>query len=92
MLKVTDSAAALIGEILEVNRVNEFDVFRLSRAGEDLGLAIDREREGDHVVPSGDRNVLVMEPEIAEAFGDTTLDAVDTEGGQELALLPVEEK
>ena len=92
MLTVTDKAAALIGEVLDGARENDADVFRLSRVGQDLGLAVDEEHEGDQVIQHEDHRVLVIHPELALELDGITIDAVDTPEGERLTLLLPDEQ
>lgn len=87
MLKVTDKVAALIGDALEANRENESDVLRLSRTGQDLGLAVDEEREGDQVVRFEERSVLVIDTDLAQELDGLAIDAVGTSEGEWLTVV-----
>ena len=92
MLTITDKAAALIGEVLDAARENDADVFRLSRVGQDLGLAVDEEQDGDQVVQHEERRVLVIHPDLVLELDGITIDAVDTPDGQRLTLLLPDEQ
>jgi Fe-S cluster assembly iron-binding protein IscA len=92
MLTITDKAAALIGEVLDAARENDADVFRLSRVGQDLGLAVDEERDGDQVVQHEERRVLVIELDLALELDGITIDAIDAPDGQRLMLLLPDEQ
>jgi Fe-S cluster assembly iron-binding protein IscA len=86
MLNVTDKAAALLHDSLEVSKNSEEDVLRLTRSGQGLALTLDEEREGDQVVLHDEQKVLVIQPEIAQALNGATIDAVNTPDGERLAI------
>ena len=87
MLNVTDEATAFIGKALDAQSQHDTDVFRLSRSGQDLEFAIDKEHEGDQVVQADDRAVLVIESEISQALDGATIDTIDTPEGKQLTVL-----
>lgn len=74
MITVTATAGTIITNTLEANRQADDDVFRLVVVGNDLSLSVDAERDGDIVVRHETRAILVIEPPVAEAIGDVTID------------------
>ena len=53
-----------------------------------LGLIPDIFRDGDQAVEHEGAKVLLVDPEIAEAVKDLTLDCVDVPGGRALTFIP----
>jgi hypothetical protein len=47
---------------------------------------LDAEREGDEVVTADGEKILLITPEIAEAVGQATIDAQETEEGRKLVI------
>ncbi|MEX0785713.1 MAG: hypothetical protein WD939_03660 [Dehalococcoidia bacterium] len=86
MLTVTDKAAATLKEALEANSSEESQVLRLAPSPEGFGLAMDEERDGDHVVEHDDRKVLVVAEDVAQALDGATVDSVETPEGQRLVI------
>jgi Fe-S cluster assembly iron-binding protein IscA len=86
VLNVSEKAAELLFASLQASRKEESEVLRLIQTREGLGLAIDKEGEGDQVVQHDNNKVLVIQPEISQALDGATLDAVETPDGQRLTL------
>lgn len=87
MLSVTEQAAEVLTKTLESNEIPDGQGLRLARndAGE-FGLAVDERREGDQIVSSGEREVLFVESEVADALDGAILDVAEAPDGARLAL------
>lgn len=88
MLTVTDSAAAQLDTML--SDAPEGAAIRFVPNGNVLEPRLDEPREGDAVYKHGERVVLIVEPNMAEALSDRVLDSQSTEQGERLTLKVVE--
>jgi len=87
MVMVTDQAAEVLRATLDEARTEPGQALRLLlRPGGGLGLGLDREREGDQVVTADGEKILLITPDIAEAVGEATIDAQETEEGRKLVI------
>lgn len=86
MLTVTERAAERLRESIEATDIAEDQTLRLVQTDAGLELAIDEEREGDQVVQSAGRTVLVIDPEVGALVDGATLDAVEGPQGARLVL------
>jgi Fe-S cluster assembly iron-binding protein IscA len=87
MVTVTEQAAEVLRATLDEARTEPGQALRLlPRPGGGLGLGLDQEREGDQVVTADGEKILLMTPDIAEAVGEATIDAQQTEEGPRLVI------
>lgn len=90
MLEVKAEALELLTSILDDNAAGEEDLVRLTANPEGgLALAIDQPRDGDRIIATPDRDVLVVEPAIDSQLVDAVL-TVGGEANDQLALQPKE--
>jgi Fe-S cluster assembly iron-binding protein IscA len=86
MLQVTTEAARELRERLQAARAENDTSFRVVQSisnPDELCMAPDREKEGDVVVESEGRKILLLDADIALLLDDYTIDyrrAPDTEG------------
>jgi len=86
MVTVTEHAAQLLKEIQEGHELSASKVLRLVNRGDGYEFAFDERREGDHVVQSGDTDVLLVGTDVSEVLGDATIDCQDTPAGPRFTL------
>lgn len=87
MIKVTDRAKEELKRILSGNADNAEASLRLTATEQgQLGLAIDVETPGDHVVEHEDSKVLLVEEGLAANLEGIVLDVEDTPEGPKLAI------
>lgn len=86
MLTITDPAAAHLAELLENANAADEAVVRFVPQGETLTLQLGSEQSGDRTFQHGEKVVLAVEPEIAEALADKKLELQSTEEGSRLAI------
>ena len=87
MIMVTERAKQELKTMLSTNVDNPLATLRLTVADQgQLGLGIDIERPGDHVVEHEDSKVLVVEENLASSLEGVTLDAQDTPEGPKLVV------
>lgn len=87
MVTVTDRAAEVLRATLDQTRTEPGQALRLLlRPGGGFGLGVDREREDDRVVTADGEKILLLMPDIAEAVGQATIDAEETEEGPKLVI------
>ena len=96
MINVTHEAKVRLHEILDQECSDEVTRTELavrlireergSEAQPRFAIALDRPSEGDQVVEHEGRNVLLVDPGVAEATTDLTLDVVETETGRRLTI------
>ena len=87
MVTVTDQAAEVFRATLDQTRTAPGQALRLLlRPGGGFGLGLDQEREGDRVVTADGEKILLVMPAIAEAVGQATIDAEETEEGPKLVI------
>lgn len=85
MLNVTENAAGHLAQILE--QAPEDAVVRFVPEGNSLALRLDNERPGDTTFAHGEKTVLALDSQVAEALSEKTLDVQPTPEGQpQLAL------
>ena len=88
MLKVTQSAKQRLKETLLAATEDKEAGLRLTmKSPGQLGLVLDRELPGDHVVKHGGAKVLLVGPEINELLEETTLDVREAPDGPRLTIL-----
>lgn len=86
MLTVTDRAAERLKESIEATDIADEQTLRLVQTDAGLELAIDQERDGDQVVRSAGRTVLVIDADVGVLVDGATLDAVEGPQGPRLVL------
>lgn len=92
MVEVTEQAKELLKQILAEalasveNPDPELSLRLAPQARGQLGLIIDKEREGDQVVEEEDSPLLLIEAQIADSLAGATIDCQDTPGGPQLVL------
>jgi len=86
MVTITEVARRELKAALSV-RSSGYVAFRLIPTGRHkLGLALDREREGDQIVEHGGRKVLLFEREVGDAIEGCTIDCQETAHGPALLI------
>ena len=91
MFTVTDSASAMLAQLLQQAEGEDANVFRLGRSGEDFGLMLDQERDGDEVFHRDEQPVLVVEKDVHDQLAEAAMDVAETPEGPQLRLLPAGE-
>lgn len=87
MLKVTESAKQLLKETLTAHSDDPEVGLRLSlKTPGQLGIVLDREAEGDHVVEHEGAKLLLVASELASVVEGVTLDVQDTPEGPKLVI------
>lgn len=86
MLTVTDTAAAHLAELLDNAEAADEAVVRFVPQGQTLTLQLGSEQSGDQTFQHGEKTVLAVEPEIAQALADKRLELQATEEGERLAI------
>ena len=86
MVTVTERAAQLLKEIQEGHEESASKVLRLVNRGDSFEFAFDEHREGDHIVQSGDTDVLLVGTDVGELLADATIDCQDTPSGPRFTL------
>lgn len=87
MLNVTDAAIEQLTEMLDQADVDAAQGIRLIEDQGEVGLRVDAPQEGDQVVSTGERPVLLIEPRLSAALDGATLDATDMPEGKQLTLV-----
>jgi Fe-S cluster assembly iron-binding protein IscA len=72
VVTVTERAAKVLREVQEESEVEQ--TLRIVGAQGGYQLAFDEEREGDQVVESEGKAVLLIGSDVAESLGDATID------------------
>jgi Fe-S cluster assembly iron-binding protein IscA len=86
-MNVTVRAADVLHQALDEEQADESRALRVTLAEEGgYRLGVDDEREGDDVIEHDGRKILLMEPAVARALDEVTLDVVAADGGTQLAL------
>jgi Fe-S cluster assembly iron-binding protein IscA len=90
MLTVTSSAKDILKEDLQRQRDDEETLIRIARSSSDpqqVGLLLDKEKEGDHVIADneGDKLLLIGQ-DMGNILTEKTLDYKDTDQGMRLTL------
>lgn len=91
MFTLTANATSTLADLLEQNKQNDEDVFRLNRNGDQFGLSLDQQRDGDEVYHKDEKPVLVLGADVTEHLSEVAMDIADTPQGQQLTLVPAEE-
>jgi len=86
MVTVTERATQLLKEIQEGHEESASKVLRLVNRGDSFEFAFDERREDDHIVQSGDTDVLLVATDVVELLGDATIDSQDTPAGPRFTL------
>ncbi len=87
MVTVTERAKEVLRALLIDNSKDPEEGIRLvfSPSGQ-IGLTLDKPREGDQIVESEGSKVLLVAPETAIALPGAVIDCVDTEEGPHLVI------
>jgi Fe-S cluster assembly iron-binding protein IscA len=87
MINITERAKQELGKIL-AKKVDwpEARLRLMDRGQGKLGLGVDIEAPGDHIVEYEGIKVLIVEPELATSLEGVTLDVDDTPEGAELVI------
>jgi Fe-S cluster assembly iron-binding protein IscA len=86
VVTVTDRAAQLLKDIQEGHEEGAGKTLRLLSRGDGFELAFDEQRESDHVVQSGEADVLLIGDDVSEVLGEATIDCQDTPAGPRFTL------
>jgi Fe-S cluster assembly iron-binding protein IscA len=86
MLIVTESAKALLADMLAEHEAAETDAARLVIEGEDYNLQLDTPGPEDETHEQAGRTVLIVSPSVTEALDQIVLDTTETDEGTELTL------
>ncbi|HEY78276.1 MAG TPA: adhesin [Dehalococcoidia bacterium] len=88
MIGVTERAKKELKAILQANTDEPEACLRLiSNEQGQLGLGIDKERQGDQVVEHDDSKVLVVENDLADSLQGITMDVQDSPEGEGARLV-----
>jgi Fe-S cluster assembly iron-binding protein IscA len=87
MLNVTERAADMLQQKLIEHGDDSAEVLRLQRQDAGIGLAIDREAEGDEVVEHDGRPLLAIDSDLARELDGAKIDLVDTPEGPRLTFI-----
>lgn len=88
MLTVTENAKKELKRTLLARTDDSEKALRLKlKEPGQLGLVLDKEREGDRVVEQDGFKVLLVGSDIAELYKDVTIDVRDTPEGAKLTVL-----
>jgi Fe-S cluster assembly iron-binding protein IscA len=72
VVNVTEQAAKILGEVQEQGKAEQ--ALRIVGAAGGYQLTFDEEREGDQVVQSEGKAVLLIGGDVAESLADATID------------------
>ena len=86
MVTVTERATQLLKEIQEGHEESASKILRLVNRGDSFEFAFDERREDDHIVQSGDTDVLLVATDVVELLGDASIDCQDTPAGPRFTL------
>lgn len=90
MLTVTLSAKDKLKEHLQTEKKDEDTLLRISSSSSDpqqLGLFLDKEKEGDQVIADNEgESLLLLDQGIADILTGLTLDYIDTGQGMNFTL------
>lgn len=86
MLTVTEKAAKYMREILSSRSEGSQQVLRIIFRDGNYELTLDDPREDDHVFEQDGETYLLVEPDVAEALSEATIDAQETTEGTRLTL------
>lgn len=86
MLTVTDKAARYLREILSTRPEESTQVLRIIFRDGNYELTLDDPREDDHVFEQDGETYLLVDPQVAEALSEATIDAQETTEGTRLTL------
>lgn len=86
ILAVTDEAVGALTEALEQADSDDDRTLRLVQDEGQYRFTLDEEREGDQVIKSGDRPVLVVATEVSQSLDGVALEFADAPDGGQLRL------
>ena len=84
MLNVTETAAEHLSQILE--QAPDEAVVRFVPQENGLAMHLDNVRDGDQVFEHAEKTVLAIDPRVADALSERTLDVQSTGEGPRLAI------
>lgn len=88
ILNVTDKAAEVLHQTLELNQEDESDVLRVTRGQDGLGLAVGKGADGDQLVDHDGRTVLAIDGGLSAELDGATIDLQQTPEGTRLVFQP----
>lgn len=91
-MNVSESACALLSNLLTEAQAPEGSVARIVPGGEGLSLTIDSVQSEDATFSHEGKTVLAVDQNLVEAIDDKTLDVVTTPEGPQLTLAPAGEE
>ena len=90
MLTLTSSAKDVLKEDLQRQRDDEETLIRIARSSSDpqqVGLFLDKEQEGDHIIADNEgEKLLLIDQGMGNILYEKTLDYNDTDQGMKLTL------
>jgi len=90
MLTVTDSAKDKLRDDLQKQKEDEETLVRIARSSSDpqqVGLFLDKEKEGDQVIADNEgERLLLIDQDMAHSLTGVTLDYVNTGQGMSFTL------
>jgi Fe-S cluster assembly iron-binding protein IscA len=86
ILQVTDDALGALTEVLDQAEPEDGRTLRLVSEEGEYRFTLDERREGDQVVTSGDRELLVIADDVSESLDGVALEYVDSPEGGRLRL------
>jgi Fe-S cluster assembly iron-binding protein IscA len=86
MIQVSEKAAEALHATLEQNQTEPTDVLRIEQSDAGLALSIGAQHDGDQLVDHGNRVILAIDAEVADALSGATIDAVEAPGGLQLVV------
>jgi Fe-S cluster assembly iron-binding protein IscA len=91
MLTVTDSACALINDLLDRSEAPDDAAARLTVGDQGLQMTIDTQRDGDQSFDHEGKTVLLIDEQVASLLEDKSIDTQETEQGPVLAVTATEQ-
>ena len=86
MFTVTESARALLAQLLEANNASENEVVRFHLIGEKLNPGLGNVRPGDVTFEHAGKTVLALDQLLSKRLMDNTLDVHEAGDGRHLSL------
>lgn len=87
MLTVTEKAAEELKSTLDAVEPEDGQILRLIYdQSSGFGLTLDEEQEGDQIVESAGKKVLLIGSDLADAVDGATIDVRDTDEGPRLTI------
>lgn len=85
MLTLTERAVRLLSQVIERDESSDRAV-RIVARGDGWMMQLDRERSDDHSFEHEGRTILLLDPGVAEALEERTLDVHGSKRGWKLRL------